>query len=223
MKNIFVVGTGPGASEYLTLQAVTVLKNAHLIFAPNNKGKQTALNTVSEFITKKRIILLDFPMGSVTKETYRNASETIITETENGTSSVFLTIGDPMLYSTFVYLLPYLKRPGINLKIIPGIPSYTAAAAVAQIPLTKKGECLTVTDHLNSSIVKNSDSIVLLKMFDTKNTAIGEFEKNNFRYVYVKRVSLKGETVLTAGDERIISDDDYMSLMLARKKGADIK
>ena len=215
MKNIFVVGTGPGASEYLTLQAVTVLKNAHLIFAPNNNGKQTALNTV--------IILLDFPMGSVTKETYRNASETIITETENGTSSVFLTIGDPMLYSTSVYLLPYLKRPGINLKIIPGIPSYTAAAAVAQIPLAKKGECLTVTDHLNSSIVKNSDSIVLLKMFDTKNTAIDEFEKNNFRYVYVKRVSLKGETVLTAGDERIISDDDYMSLMLARKKGADIK
>ena len=53
MKNIFAVGTGPGSPEYLTLQAVKTLENADLIFAPNNKGKNMALDTVKDFIKNK--------------------------------------------------------------------------------------------------------------------------------------------------------------------------
>lgn len=54
MKNIFAVGTGPGAAEYLTLQAVNAIKNADIIFAPDNKGKQMALDTAKEFINGKK-------------------------------------------------------------------------------------------------------------------------------------------------------------------------
>ncbi|MEL3911584.1 precorrin-2 C(20)-methyltransferase [Treponema pedis] len=218
MKNIFAVGTGPGAAEYLTLQAVNAIKNADIIFAPDNKGKQMALDTVKEFINGKKIILLDFPMGFVSQEHYKNAAEMIIEKTEEEKSSVILTIGDPMIYSTFIYLLPYFKKSKINLKIIPGITSFTAAAAISKTPLAKKGEVLTVTDHLNPLITANSDSIALLKTYKQKETAIGEFEKNGLDYVYIKRASLEGETVLRSNDkQKILTDGNYISLMLARK------
>ncbi|UTC74587.1 precorrin-2 C(20)-methyltransferase [Treponema sp. OMZ 792] len=218
MKNIFAVGTGPGATEYLTLQAVKTLENADLIFAPNNKGKNMALDTVREFINDKKVIPLNFPMGSVPREDYKIKAESIIEETKENSNSVILTIGDPMIYSTFLYMMPYFKIPGINLQIISGIPSSVAAAGRAQIPLAEKGEILTITDHLSASILNTSTSIALLKTSKQKNLAIKEFEKNGFDYVYVKRATMEHESILSKNEkEKILEDEDYISLMIAHK------
>lgn len=218
MKNIFAVGTGPGAPEYLTLQAVKTIENADLIFAPNNKGKNMALDTVREFIKDKKVIPLNFSMGSVPREDYKIKAESIIKETKENSNSVILTIGDPMIYSTFLYMMPYFKMPGINLQIISGIPSSVAAAGRAQIPLAEKGEILTITDHLSASILNTSTSIALLKTSKQKNLAIKEFEKNGFDYVYVKRATMENESILSKNEkEKILEDEDYISLMIAHK------
>lgn len=217
MKNIFAVGTGPGASEYLTLQAIKTIQNADIIFAPNNKNKHLALDSVKEFIKEQRIVLLDFTMGKVKEKDYQTAAKKIIEQTEENTNSVFLTIGDPMLYSTFLYLLSYLKNENINLKIIPGITSYNVAAAISQKPLAKKGEVLVISDHINSDILKTASSIALLKTSKQKNLIIKEFEKNNFNYLYIKRATMKEETILKDKDE-ILNDNDYISLILASKE-----
>ena len=49
----------------------------------------------------------------------------------------FITLGDPMLYSTFLYLYECVKEtyPEIELEIIPGVTSVTAAAASSKLPL----------------------------------------------------------------------------------------
>ena len=219
MKNISAVGTGPGAPEYLTLQAVKTLENADLIFAPNNKGKNMALDTVKDFIKGKEVLFLDFPMGNVSKEDYKFEAEKIINSTNENSNSVILTIGDPMIYSTFIYMLPYFKMPGINLQIISGIPSAVAAAGRAQIPLVEKGEVFTITDHLNEEILNSSSSIALLKTFKQKNFIIKEFEKNGFDYAYIKRATIEHESILSKDEkEKILEDEDYMSLIIARKQ-----
>lgn len=218
MKNIFAVGTGPGASEYLTLQAVEVIKQADIIFAPNNSGKHAALDTARDFILTDRIIYLDFKMGSVTEDDYKNAALEILKNTKDNETAVFLTIGDPMLYSTFLYILPYLKIENINLKVISGIPSYIAAAGVSLKPLASRREILAVTDHLTEEILASADSLALLKTSKNKADEITELEKNGFDYVYVKRASFQNQKILTSKEKDLILDDsDYMSLLLAHK------
>lgn len=219
MKNIFAVGTGPGAPEYLTLQAVKTLENADLIFAPNNKGKNMALDTVKDFIKNKKILFLDFPMGFVYEEDYKIQAEKILENTKENSNTVVLTIGDPMIYSTFIYMMPYFKSPQINLQIVSGIPSAVAAAGRAKIPLVEKGEVLTITDNLNEEILNSSSSIALLKTFKQKNFILKEFEKNNFDYAYIKRATMQEEAVLQKDKkEKILEDEDYISLILARKQ-----
>ena len=220
MKNIFAVGTGPGAAEYLTLQAADVIKNAGVIFAPDNKGKHAALDTARPLIENKKIILVNFPMGNVKPSDYKTAAEIIITNTPPDGSGVFLTIGDPLIYSTFIYLMPYFEnREDINLKIISGIPSFVAAAGKAKRPLTKKGETLILADNFCEDILKNGETAVILKTAKGKQNIIEKLENNDFDYSYIKKLSMKGELILNQNDkEKILADQDYLSLIIANKK-----
>ncbi len=219
MKNIFAVGTGPGSPEYLTLQAVKTLESADLIFAPNNNGKNIALDTVKDFIKSKEILFLDFPMGFVSKKDYKTQAAKILSNTKENSNTVILTIGDPMIYSTFIYMMPYFKIPEINLQIISGIPSAVAAAGKAQVPLAKKDEVLTITDHLAEEILNSSSSIALLKTSKQKNIILKNFEQKYFDYVYVKRATMNNEVILSRNEkEKILEDEDYISLIIARKQ-----
>lgn len=219
MKNIFGVGTGPGGSEYLTLQAVRTIQSADIIFAPDNKGRHIAFDTAAEFVKNKKIIMLNFPMGKVKNEHYKKTAELIVNEVPDNGSGVFLTMGDPLIYSTFINLMAHLKKLETNIQIISGIPSFVAAAGKAQIPLIKKGETLAVTDKLSNDIFTIGDSIVLLKTFKEKQKIISEFEKNNFGCTYIKRVSLQDEMILTNRDkEKILNDEDYLTLIIANKR-----
>ncbi len=54
MKKLYGVGTGPGDKEFLTLKAVDVIQSAKVLFAPNNKGKNMALDTIEDFIKEQK-------------------------------------------------------------------------------------------------------------------------------------------------------------------------
>ena len=61
---------------------------------------------------------------------------------KSGRDAAFITEGDPMLYSTFLYVLEGLKvnHPGVPVEIVPGVSSVMAAAASAGTPLASHGE-----------------------------------------------------------------------------------
>ena len=148
MKKLYGVGTGPGDAEHLTLKAVRVINQADVIFAPNNKGKNMALDTVKPFIQDKKVVLIDFPMGQVEKEYYNSAAKTIEEEISEAGSGVFLTIGDPMVYSTFIYIVEEIEKMGVEAEVVPGITSFTAGAAVCKTPLTEKGDRFLLCDEM---------------------------------------------------------------------------
>lgn len=218
MKKLYGIGAGPGAADLLTLRAVNIIKDAKVIFAPNNKGKNMALDTAGEYIGGKRVILIDFPMGSVETEDYINAANIIYKEIPEGEYGAFLTIGDPMIYSTFIYVMDLLKEKDIEIEVVPGIPSFVAAAAASQIPLTVKGDRFLLIDEFDNSLLEKADSFALLKTFREKENILEELEKNSFNYKYIKRVSLENEEILE-DKSKIIKDEDYISLILGRRKG----
>lgn len=63
---------------------------------------------------------------------------------DQGKNVVFLTLGDPTVYSTCMYVHKRLKRCGYHTEIIPGIPSFCAAAACLDLPLVENRQELHV-------------------------------------------------------------------------------
>lgn len=221
MKKLYGVGTGPGDAENLTLKAVKVINQADVIFAPNNKGRNMALDTVQAFIQDKKVVLIDFPMGQVEKEDYKCAAKTIEEEILEDGSGVFLTIGDPMVYSTFIYITKEIEKMGVEVEVVPGITSFTAGAAASKIPLTVKGDRFLLCDEVvDEDVLKYCDSICILKTLKDKEDILNILEKNNFSYSYIKRCTLPEELVLTDREE-ILEDRDYISFIIGRRKRDD--
>lgn len=219
MKKLYGIGTGPGAADLLTIRAANVMKNADVIFAPNNKGLNMALDTAKEFIQDKRVVLIDFPMGNVTREDYINAAEIIYNEISEGENGAFLTIGDSMIYSTFIYVMDELKGKDIEIEIVPGIPSFVAAAGASQVPLTVKGDTFILCDEFTDESLENISSVAILKTFKNKEETLDNLEKKGFDYTYIKRASLNNEEVIKE-KSNILEDRDYISLILGRKQEA---
>lgn len=221
MKKLYGIGTGPGDKEHLTLKAVKVIEGAIVIFAPNNKEKNMALDNVRDFIEDKKVVLIDFPMGKVEREDYIKAAEIIYREIPEGEYGAFLTIGDSMIYSTFIYIMEELEKVKMDIEIVPGIPSFVAGAAKAKTPLTVKGDrFLLCDDGFREELLDKVDSICILKTSRGKEELLNILEKKNFNYRYIKRCTLDNERVLMDREE-ILEDKDYISFIIGRRKDND--
>lgn len=217
MKTLYGIGTGPGASDLLTIRAVEKMKEADVIFVPNNKGKNMALDTAEEYLKGKKIVYLDFPMGQVTDKHYKDGAEEIYKKIEKNSSGAFLTIGDPMIYSTFIYLAQELEaKEDLKIEVVPGIPSFVASAGAAKLQLTEKSDNFVLCDEPSQDILDLADSVAILKTFKNKEETLELLEKNNFSYKYIRRASLEEEAILEDKQE-ILEEKDYISLILARK------
>ena len=160
-------------------------------------------------------------MGEVTREDYKNAAKTIYEDLKKYKVGSFLTIGDSMIYSTFIYIAQELMEIDntVEIEIVPGIPSFVASAARAQVQLTEKSENFLLCDEFDEKALEIADSIAILKTFKNKEEILEGLERNNFSYNYIKKVSLPEEEIFdeTRKDE-ILNDKNYMSLILGRKK-----
>ncbi|HAE92560.1 MAG TPA: cobalt-precorrin-2 C(20)-methyltransferase [Tissierella sp.] len=216
MKKLYGIGTGPGDKELLTIKAVKAMEDSSVIFAPNNRGKNMAIDTARDFIQDKPIIFIDFPMGNVTRDDYKKASELILEKIPEGAIGSFLTIGDPMIYSTFIYIMEELEGKDIDIEIISGIPSFVAAAGQSRTPITLKGENFILCDEFKEELLENIDSIAILKAIKEKENILNALEGNGFSYKYIKRATLEEQEILS-DKEDILNDKDYISLIIARK------
>ena len=161
---LYGVGVGPGAPDLLTLRAVRVLGEVDVILAaasPRNDFS-AALDTARPHLRADvRVLRLEFPMTrdrSVLREAWRVAAQT--------------TIGDPLVYSTFGYLMRTLGEcaPHLAVEVIPGITSFQAAAARTRTVLCENGETLRIIPGINSresleESLQQSDTAVILKAY----------------------------------------------------------
>ena len=173
---LFCVGCGPGDPELLTIRALNLIKEADVIFVPTSKLNKPsiALSIVEKHLKKTtEVINLVFPMikdRESLKEYWKKNAFEIAQKVRSGKKTVYLTVGDPALYSTWIYIHRELKRDyqDIEIEIIPGITSIFAFAAEAKISLVEGDENLSIVPacyDLNKvkNTVKSSDTIVFLK------------------------------------------------------------
>lgn len=233
MALIYAVGVGPGDPDLLTRKAEKVLRRADVILAPvsNPSEASVALGTIREFINESRqqIIVHQFPMTSDRARlipAWQEAAELIAGHAEAGREVAFITIGDPLFYSTFIYLLRILRErwPHLPVEIIPGISSINAATAQAALPLVESEEKMAVVPATAgieqiSAALAHFETVVLLKVKPLYADILELLRKTGRQgsTVFVERVGSPRQKILTDFAEISAYAPDYLSLLIVKK------
>ena len=178
MTSLIGIGVGPGDPDLLTVKAVKAIQNADIIMCPasNEDRPSIALSVVSSIIDKSKnqeIIKLIFPMTKdkdVLEQTWKRNAKIMAETVLSGKNVVYLTVGDPFLYSTWIYMHKDLKEnyPDMNISVIPGIVSIFTFAAKVGVSVAEGAEKVAIIPScydLSSvkEIAKHSESMIFLK------------------------------------------------------------
>jgi precorrin-2/cobalt-factor-2 C20-methyltransferase len=235
------IGVGPGDPELITLKAVKALQAADIICIPKSHANKPSLaftmvkNILDQRKQPAEILELIFPMTKDelgNKALWTKNAGIIAEKVASGKVIAFITLGDPMFYSTFIYLYQSLKEeyPKLHLEIIPGVTSLTACAASAKIPLAEKEEVVSVIPSdfdtkLIEETAKHADNLVFIKCAYRLKELIPIVERSGFKenstIALVRRCTMPEEEVLVGK----LSDvqnwnicEDYFSVAIIKKR-----
>ena len=178
MPGLVGIGVGPGDPDLLTVKAVKAIQSADIIMCPASKEDRPsiAFSVVSSLIDKSKnqeIVKLIFPMTKdkdVLENTWKKNAKIMAEKVLLGKNVVYLTVGDPYLYSTWIYMHKDLKAnyPTMNIDVIPGIVSMFTFASKVGVSIAEGAEKVAIIPScydLSSvkEIAKNSESMIFLK------------------------------------------------------------
>jgi precorrin-2/cobalt-factor-2 C20-methyltransferase len=218
------VGVGPGDPELLTLKAVRVLREAPVIAYVSAGGRPSmARSIVAEHLSPGwPEIHIALPMRLVPElahAAYDEGAARIGAVLERGRDVAVLCVGDPFVYGSFAQLFDRLGER-YPTEVVPGVASYTAAAAAARTPLVGRSQTLVVlpatltSDALGAHLARN-DGVAILKLgrhlakLRKVLSDLGLLE----RAIYVEHASTPHERVMRLAD-LAVDEAPYFSLLL---------
>jgi len=156
--SLTIVGVGPGDPSLLTIAAVDAIRKAKVIVFPvsNDNKKSFAAEIVKKYTKFKKKVPIIFPMARNDfdpDEIWSIAVEKIVKIIQKGESVVLLCLGDTAIFASSSNILGIIKKqyPEIITNTIPGISSLSAAAALNDFDLVKKGETLIIKECPSSN------------------------------------------------------------------------
>lgn len=232
---LFGIGVGPGDPELITLKAVNVLKEVSVVCVPQAMaGKPSlALKIAQQHLPKGiEILELVLPMTESQEELERSWQEAglkIVELLEQGKDVAFLTLGDPSVYSTYSYVSKVIKgiAPHVEIETIPGITSFSLAAARTGVPLVEKDEPLVILPVGDRQILLDSlmgeSNVVLMKVsrdFDFVVEALENSERMDNAFL-MSRCGQREEKLIKNIRDLKGQKIDYMSLIISKKQGEE--
>jgi len=199
MRELLVIGMGPGHPDQVTVQAVEALNRVEVFFRIDKGDAKSGLNAAREEILARharqpgyRLADIQEPprdrSASLDKAGYEAAvadwhrarAELIATAigSELGPDGVgaFLVWGDPSVYDSMLRIIDRVLASGVTefeYTVIPGVTSVQALAAAHRIPLNRVGEPIHITParRIEDGLPDGLDSAVV--MLDRGFTAAG--------------------------------------------------
>ena len=229
---LYGIGVGPGDPELVTLKARRLIEAAVVIAYPMARhGRSIARTIAAPYLRSDQIELAmiypvtteesDHPGGyeAALSQFYDQWAATLATHLDAGRDVAILCEGDPMFYGSYIYLHERLA-PHYRTEVVPGVTSFSAAAASAGIPLARRDEVLSILPgtlpvEALASRLSTSDAAVVIKLGRNfpkvrdaaRRAGVGEHA------IYVERASSEDEQMAALGevDEESVP---YMSLVL---------
>ncbi len=232
MDNAFYgVGVGPGDKELVTLKAINIIKNADIIFKPVKKegAFSVAFDIIEEYIDKQEIIELIFPMvnDQEIRKNYHLKNVDIIKDYySKGKNCVFVTIGDPTVYATYMYLVKELKQHDIKIITIPGITSFTNILSIINEPIALDNESFGVypmdkdEDKINQ-MIESHNNIVFMKVYRNREFLYKILKKRGFenKIVIASNIGKENEEISYNIEELLNEKLSYFTTVILKKDG----
>lgn len=225
------IGVGPGDPDLLTMKAIKVIHEADVIIAPRSekKGDSTALTIATPHLKPGAEILnMVFPMvyhSDTLTDAWTENRRVIGELLDAGKNVAFLTLGDPMFYSTYIYVFLLLKDADYLVKTVPGIPAFCAIASQIGYPLVEGDDVLSIVpatadEATVDAIMKASNNVVLMKMSRNFDGIVGKLKENGLaeNAVMVTKCGLEDEQIVTDVTGVAAKDVNYLSTILTRRR-----
>ena len=197
MRELLVIGIGPGHPDQITVQAVQALNRVDVFFLIDKGDAKSGLNAVRDEILKRHVTDLDFRIVEIPepprdrspalrRAAYEGAVQdwhdararrlgtALATELPDDGVGAFLVWGDPSVYDSTLRVIDRIIASGVvefEYAVIPGVTSVQALAAAHRIPLNRIGEPIHITParRIADGLPEGLDSAVV--MLDTGFTA----------------------------------------------------
>jgi len=231
---LYAIGVGPGDPELITVKGARLLAQSEVVFVPKARsGSHSVARHIAQCHISPRASIreLIFPMTSDEKELaerWRESAETIAEVLCNGIDACFLTLGDPLLYSTNIFLLGALRErlPESPIQLVPGIPAFTAVSALTSFPVGVGKEPVVIVpaaENLNAinRALEMGGTVVIMKVGHRLERVIDLLEQEHAieGAVFVAHAGMENQHIET--DLRTLKgngpETGYLSIILARK------
>ncbi len=228
---LYGIGVGPGDSKLLTVKAVEAIQSCDMIITPKTEKKDgsVAWNIAKPYIREETELLpmvfqMNLDMEAVARQWEENR-RLVCEKLDEGKNLVFLTLGDPMLYSTYMYIFRALEGTEYEAENIPGIPAFVGIANAIGMPLAEWEETVvvlpaTASEEKIDRVLAVADNAVIMKVY--KNWAyIQEMLRKHHliqNAVMVTRAGLPDECVQKDLDALPADyQPNYLSTILAKR------
>lgn len=228
---LYGIGVGPGDSKLLTVKAVEAIQSCDMIITPKTEKKDgsVAWNIAKPYIREETELLpmvfqMNLDMEAVARQWEENR-RIVCEKLDEGKNLVFLTLGDPMLYSTYMYIFRALEGTEYEAENIPGIPAFVGIANAIGMPLAEWEETVvvlpaTASEEKIDRVLAVADNAVIMKVY--KNWAyIQEMLRKHHlieNAVMVTRAGLPDECVQKDLDALPADyQPNYLSTILAKR------
>jgi precorrin-3B C17-methyltransferase len=233
---LYGLGVGPGDADLLTVRAVDILRRVPLIFSPLSAmgTSSRALEVVRPYLdeSRQRVVELPFPMQKDQEELeehWQGSAAQIVEHLKEGEEGAFITLGDVSLYSTFYYIQRIIQQehPEIAVEIVPGIPSFSAIAALLRVPYGSADDRIAILPATFEperiiETFREYDTVILMKVNRVLDQVIDALEGLHLleKAVFVTKCGMPDQEVVY--DLRRLRGErpSYFSLILVSKNAS---
>lgn len=229
---LYGIGVGPGDPDLITVKAARILAGCEHVFVPRpRKSAQGVAMGIARSHMHPRATVHEviFPMTKdpvALQERWYESAGPIAEVLLSGTDACYVTLGDTMLYSTYIYMLRALRRrvPDVNVITLPGVTSFSAVAALTEFSLGEGTRHLTIVPSAQdlsgvSGALATGGTVVLMKIGRRLRDIIELLEDAGAidRSVFVARAGMENqriETDLRGLKEQAEDDTGNLSIIL---------
>lgn len=224
---LYGVGVGPGDPELLTLKALRLIRENSVIAVPGNDIQASVAYQIVkgayEALDEKTLLPVAMPMTkdpAVLEANHEKAARDVEKYLKQGENVVFLTLGDPTVYSTYLYVHKRILAEGYMAEIVSGITSFCAVAARLNMGLVERDEPLHVIPATYQAedmdqVLKLPGTKVLMKTGKKMARVRESIQKSGQQAVMIENCGMPGEHIYQ-GAENIPEKSGYYSLIIVK-------
>lgn len=220
------VGVGPGDPELLTLKALRIIKEADVIAVPGEIAEESIAYQIVygawEGIQEKELLAVPMPMTKDKEQlriNHEKGAQLLENLLDQGKKVAFLTLGDPTIYSTYLYVHKILTEKGYDTRIVSGIPSFCAVSARLNTGLVETSQQLHVlpASYQIQEGLKLPGTKVLMKAGHKMKEVKQQIQELGEEAVMIRNCGMEDEEVFESV-QQIPDDPGYYSLIIVKEK-----